>query len=117
MKSAQIAFIRYSYGEQIIYLVIFINDKETTRLSQEDTGTYLYNIQSEIMSEISSSLWEIYEEGDEQPTYSLKWNYKNVYYEFLGKINKEEMEKIAKEIIIKFRRRKMRNEKDNLFIF
>lgn len=98
-ESAQIAFIRYKYEEQIIYLVIFVNDKETTRLSQEDTGVYLYDIQSEIMSEISSSLWEIYEDGDEQPTYSLKWNYKNIYYEFLGKTNKEEIEKIAKEIM------------------
>lgn len=98
-ESAQIAFIRYTYEEQIIYLAIFINNKETTRLSQEDTGIYLYDIQSEIMSEISSSLWEIYEDGDEQPTYSLKWNYKNIYYEFLGKTNREEIENIARQIM------------------
>lgn len=98
-KSAQTAIIRYSFKEQIIYLAVFINNKETTRLSQEDTGTHLYDISSEWVSELKSSLWKIYEEGDEQPTYSLKWNYKNVHYEFLGKINEEEMSKIAKEIL------------------
>ena len=50
------------------------------------------------------TLWEIFEEGDEKPTYSLKWIYKNTYFEFFGKMNKEEMSKLAKEIFIKLRR-------------
>ena len=98
-KAAETAIIRYSFEEQMIYLAVFVNSKETTRLSQEDLGTHLYDIDSEWVSGLKGSLWEIYEEGDKQPTYSLKWNYKNVYYEFLGKTNKEEMEKIAKEIL------------------
>ena len=97
-EDAQTAIIRYSYGEQMLYLTIFINNKEMTRLTQEDEGVYLYNIENELFPELSCTLWEIFEEGDEQPTYSLKWNYKNVYYEFLGKMNEEEMSKIAKEI-------------------
>lgn len=97
-EDAQTAIIRYSYGEQMLYLAIFINNKEMTRLTQEDEGVYLYNIENELFPELSCTLWEIFEEGDEQPTYSLKWNYKNVYYEFLGKMNEEEMSKIAKEI-------------------
>ena len=98
-EEAETAIIRYSFEEQMVYLAVFINSKETTRLSQEDLGTHLYDINSEWVSGLKSSLWEIYEEGDKQPTYSLKWNYKNIYYEFLGKINKEEMKKIAKEIL------------------
>lgn len=98
-KNAQTAIIRYSFKEQMVYLAVFINNKETTRLSQEDTGTHLYDINSEWVSGLKSSLWEIYEEGDRQPTYSLKWNYKNIYYEFLGKLDKEEIEKIAREIL------------------
>lgn len=98
-EDAQIAFIRYSYGEQISYLVVYINDKEITRLSQEDTGVCLCDIQSDGLPDLTSSLWEIYEEGDEQPTYSLKWTYKNVYFEILGKINKEELQKIGKEML------------------
>lgn len=98
-KEAQIAFVRYSYGEQIIYLTVFVNNKETTRLSQEDIGTHLCDIESEWVSNLQCSLWEIYEEGDKESTYSLKWEYKNVYYEILGKIKKEELEKIADEIL------------------
>lgn len=98
-ENAQIAIVQYLQGEQNVYLAIFANNKETTRLSQEDTGIHLYDINSEWVPELQSSLWEIYESGDEQPTYSLKWNYKNVYYELLGKMNKEQMLKIAREIL------------------
>lgn len=98
-ENAQIAFVRYSYGEQIIYLSVLINNKEISRLSQEDTGNFVCDFSSHWMPELKCSLWEIYEEGDEQPTYSLKWNYKNVYYEILGKLGKKEIENIAKEIM------------------
>lgn len=97
-EAAQLAFIRYSFGEQIVYLSVFVNDKETTRLTQEDNGVYLYDVNNDFLPELSCALWEIYDKGDEQPTYSLKWNYKNVYYELLGKMKKEEMSKIAKGI-------------------
>ena len=97
-EEAQIAFVRYSYGEQVIYLSVFLNNWEITRLSQEDGGSHLCDIQNKMISDLTSSLWEIYEEGDDKPTYSLKWNYKNVYYEFLGKINKDEMQKIAQNV-------------------
>ena len=98
-ESAQTAIVRYSYDKQMIYLAVFINNKEITRLTQEDSGSYLCDINSHWVEELHMALWEVYEEGDEQPTYSLKWNYKNVYYEFLGKLGKEEMENIAKEIM------------------
>jgi len=98
-KEAQIAIIQYLQGEQNIYLVVFANNKEISRLTQEDAGTYLGDISSEWVSGLESSLWEIYENGDKQPTYSLKWNYKNVYYELLGKMYKQELEKIAQEIL------------------
>lgn len=98
-ESAQIAFVRYSYGEQIIYLSILINNKEISRLSQEDMGKLVGDFSSHWVPELKVSLWEIYEEGDERPTYSLKWNYKNVYYEILGKLSKKEIESIAKEIM------------------
>lgn len=96
--NSETAIIRYSFGEQVIYLAVFVNNKETTRLTQEDNGIYLYNIDNGLLPELSCALWEIYEEGDQQPTYSLKWNYKNIYYEFFGKMNEEEMSKIAEEI-------------------
>lgn len=97
-EEAQIAFVRYSYGEQVIYLAVFLNNWEITRLSQEDNGNQLCDIENDIIPDLKCSLWEIYEEGDSQPTYSLKWSHKNVYYEFLGKMSKDEMIKIAKDI-------------------
>lgn len=98
-KEAETAIIRYSYEEQIVYLAVFTNNKEISRLTQEDAGTFLCDISSEWVTGLKSSLWEIYEDGDKQPTYSLKWKYKNVYYELLGKISRQELEKIAQEIL------------------
>lgn len=98
-ESGQTAFVRYLYGEQVIYLGVFLNDKEISRLTQEDDGVLLFSEQSTVVPDLMYSLWEIYEEDDKQPTYSLKWNYKNVYYDLFGKMNKEEMLKIAKEIL------------------
>lgn len=98
-ESGQTAFVRYLYGEQVIYLGVFLNDKEISRLTQEDDGVLLFSEQSTVVPDLMYSLWEIYEEDDKQPTYSLKWNYKNVYYDLFGKMNEEEMLKIAKEIL------------------
>jgi len=98
-EEAQTAIIRYSYKDQIIYITVFVNNKEISRLAQEDTGMHLFDISSQLLPELRSSLWEIYEDGDKQTTYSLKWNYKNAYYEILGKISKQEIENIAREIV------------------
>lgn len=95
---AQHVFVRYAYEEQILYLSIFVNNKEISRITQEDAGNHMCNIESDLTTNLTSALWEIFEEGDAEPTYSLKWNYKNTYCEFLGKIKKEEISKLAKEI-------------------
>lgn len=96
---AQHAFIRYAYGEQILYLSIFVNEKEISRITQEDTGSYICDIKSDLTANLASELWEIFEEGDLESTYSLKWTYKNTYCELLGKVEKEEISKLAKEIM------------------
>ena len=51
------------------------------------------------MNGINSSLWKVLDEEDEQPTYILQWEYKNVYYELSGKLPEVEMENIAKNIV------------------
>ena len=96
---AQHAFVRYAYGEQILYLSIFVNEKEISRITQEDSGSHLGDIESNLTANLTCTLWEIFEEEDTEPTYCLKWNYKNTHCEFLGKMNKEEMSKLAKEIM------------------
>ena len=51
------------------------------------------------MEQINSTLWKVLDDGDEQPTYILQWEYKNVYYEVSGKFLKEDIEDIAKNIM------------------
>lgn len=97
-KQAQLAFMQYQYEEQIIYFMIFANDKDMSRLSRDDLGEYIGEINSELPPNTKSSLWEIFEEGDEKPTYSLKWIYKNTYFEFFGKLTREEMQEIGRQI-------------------
>ena len=95
-KQAQLAFMQYQYEEQIIYFMIFANDKDMSRLSRDDSGEYIGEIESQLPTNAKVSLWKIFEEGDEIPTYSLKWIYKNTYFEFFGKMTKEEMKKISR---------------------
>ena len=97
-KQAQFAFMQYQYEEQVIYLMIFANDKDMSRLSRDDSGEYIGEVNSELPPNIKSSLWKIFEDGDEEPTYSLKWMYKNIYFEFFGKLRKEEIEEIGRQI-------------------
>ena len=97
-KQAQLAFMQYQYKEQIIYFMIFANDNDMSRLSRDDSGEYVGEIYSELPPNTNSSLWKIFEEGDEKPTYSLKWIYKNTYFEFFGKLTKEEIQEIGRQI-------------------
>lgn len=96
---SQMAILQYSYDEHLVFWTILANDKESSKFSQGYEGTHIKDIKSDVTLNLTSELWEIMEEGDEKATYTLQWNYKNVYYEFLGKINKEEMEKIAEKIM------------------
>lgn len=98
-EEAQTAFMRYSYQDNYVYFMTMANLKTATGLSQNDKGTEIKKISSELISNFEVTLWEIYEAGDEIPTYTLSWNYQNVYYELFGKLPRDEMELIAKNIV------------------
>ena len=98
-EDAQIAFIRYFYENKYVYFIIMANLKNATSLSQNDKGKEVKKISSELTPDFEVTLWEIYEKGDEIPTYTLSWNYRNIYYELFGKLSKEEMELIAENIV------------------
>ena len=98
-EEAQTAFIRYFYENKYVYFIIMANLKNATSLSQNDKGKEVKKISSELTPDFEVTLWEIYEEGDEIPTYTLSWDYKNTYYELFGKLSKEEMELIAENIV------------------
>lgn len=98
-EEAQTAFIRYYYQNNYIYFMTMANLKNASSLSQNDKGSELKKYSNELNSNIEITLWEIYEAGDEEPTYTLSWKHKNIYYELFGKLPEEEMEKIAENIV------------------
>lgn len=98
-KDALLGIMQYSYGEQMIYLLVVSNDDQASRLYQSDEGKEIETIQNQLIQELKCTLWEFEEEGDLQPTYALKWEYKNTYCELFGKLPREEMEKIGNKIM------------------
>lgn len=95
---SQIAVIQYIYNEQIIDWIVFANDKQSSKFSLGDNGSLVESIKSDLTPNLDSELWEIEEENGEN-TYTLEWQYKNIYYEIFGKISGIEMKKIAQKIM------------------
>lgn len=96
---AQTAVILYNKGDQLIHLMIMSNEKSKSLLATSDLGKEIKKLDSEWMEGINVTLWEVFDEGDERPTYILQWEYKNVYYELSGKLSETEMEDIAVNIM------------------
>lgn len=98
-EDAQTAFMRYFYQDNYVYFMTMANFKDASSLSQNDKGKEVQKISNELVPNLEITLWEIYEEGDKKPTYTLSWEYKNVYYELFGKLPIEEMEVIAENVL------------------
>lgn len=98
-EEAQTAFIQYSYQDNYVYLLIMANLKDAASLSQNDIGKEIKKYSNKVIPNLEMALWEIYEKDDKKPTYTLSWEYKNIYYELFGKFPKEEIEKIAQDIV------------------
>ena len=96
---AQMAIMQYSYNEQLVFWTVFANDKEISRFSKADNGIKQEEMKSDMTLNLTSKIWEIKEEGEEKETYTLQWEYRNVYHKIVGKIGAEEIEKIAKKIM------------------
>ena len=98
-EAAQTAFILYKKENQLIHLMIMSNEKSKSLLATSDLGKEIKKLESEWVEGINTTLWEVFDEGDEKPTYILQWEYKNVYYELSGKLLETEMEDIAVNIM------------------
>lgn len=96
---AEMAFLQYFYDEKMMYLLIYSSEKDASAISISDKGKKIGAVSSELIEGIQAVLWEVLEEGDKEPMYILQWEYKNTYYEFFGKLTKEEIETIGKNII------------------
>lgn len=98
-EAAQTAVILYKKEDQLIHLMIMSNEKSKSLLATSDLGKEIKKLDSDWMEGINVILWEVFNEGDEKPTYILQWEYKNVYYELSGKLLETEMEDIAVNIM------------------
>ncbi len=98
-EEAQIAFVQYIYHEQAILLLIYSNDKDSSVVATSDIGEKIKEVTSQFGQQMSSSLWEIMDKNDVKPTYMLQWEYKNTFYEMYGKIEQQQIEKIAENVL------------------
>ncbi len=98
-EEAGTGILQYSYGEQIIFLTVSLNESKSSVLNQNDSGVLIDTFQNDFIPELKIMLWKIEEKEDKTPIYALRWEYKNSYYEFFGEIQEKEMENIAKNIV------------------
>ena len=86
-QEAGICFLQYSYKSQIISFMAFSNNRNATGIIYSDSSKKIGDYTSTLTSDVKSTLW------------ALQWEYKNVYYEFFGKIEEAEMKKVAEKIM------------------
>lgn len=98
-EESQMASIQFSYKGQLIYFTVLFNLKEAASIMKSDFGNEESKISSSLIPNLDVILCEVMEEGDNEPTYILQWQYKNTYYELFGKMPKKEMVKIAEKIL------------------
>ncbi len=97
-QGAQTAYIEYKLRGESIYLLIFANYKSSSGIYENDQGIMIDKIQNDLL-DINAELWRIEEEEDEKPTFVVQWDYKNNFFEIMGKLNQEEIIDIFKNIV------------------
>ena len=97
-QGAQTAILQYMYNSEAIYMMVFANYKDASGIYKNDKGSRLNDVHSEL-ADIDIELWEVFEEGDKKPTYIAQWDYKNSFYEIVGKIHEDEMKNILEKIV------------------
>lgn len=97
-ETAQSVYIRYQNDKDYIYFVIQANYTNTSGLYRNDEGDCLGKIKSDLSNGIEAELWKI-EDEEETPMYLVQWDYKNSYYRISGRITRDEIENIIKDIV------------------
>ena len=96
-EPASIARVKYEYKKN--NLVLFIDKQHDSEISNvKSLNGNEKNVTTIIMNEIEINIKEIEDDEDRQSTYVAVWNYKDVSYQLLGKIELKELEKIIKEM-------------------
>lgn len=97
-ETAQSVYIRYKKDNDYIYFVIQANYVDKSGIYRNDEGNCLGKV-SNNMSDIEAEVWEIKDEEEEISTYLAQWDYKNSYYRISGRITRDEIENIIKDIV------------------
>lgn len=97
-EKAQTALIKYEYDKESIFLVTMANPKDASGIYKNDYGKKIADISSDL-SNVNVELWEINDPEDAKPTYVAQWEFKNSFYELVGKIDESEMNEIIKNIM------------------
>lgn len=97
-ESAQFACMEYSYQDETVFLMVYANCKDVSGVYRNDQGEEIGNLESQFV-DISVQLRKIEEKNDKKPTYIADWEYKNSYFEIVGKITEEEMREIVENIV------------------
>lgn len=97
-QEAQTAFMEYKLRNESIYLLIFANYKSSSGIYENDQGTMIDKVKNELLG-INAELWRIEEEGDKKPTFVVQWDYKNSFFEIMGKLNQDEIVDVFENIL------------------
>ena len=83
-------------GAEVVLLdILDIVEDSAKEMAKE--GAMVHAVKGDL-SEIEAGLWKIQDEG-ETPTYLAQWDYKNSYYRISGRITRDEIENIIKDIV------------------
>jgi len=97
-ESAQFASLEYVYKEETVFLMVYANCKDASGVYRNDQGEEIDNLESNFV-DISVQLRKIQEKDDKNPTYIADWEYKNSYFEIVGKITEEVIREIVENIM------------------
>ncbi len=97
-EGAQTAYIEYSYNTELVHFIIIANCKDASAMSRNDSGKKIKTITNEL-SNIDIELWEVKENDDRKSTFIGEWNYKNSYFEIIGKLEKEDIISMLEKMV------------------
>lgn len=97
-ESAQFACLEYLYNNETMFFMVYANCKDASGVYRNDQGEEIGNLESKFV-DITVQLRKIEEKDDKKPTYIADWEYKNSYFEIVGKITEEEMREIVENIV------------------
>lgn len=98
-ENAHVAYIEYVYNnESAVQLIILANYRDAAGMSRNDQGSKVEEIKSDL-SDVKSELWMVRKDDDIKDTFIGQWTYKNTFYEIIGKMDKNDIQKMLENVL------------------